>query len=133
MNDLFDHNDVQHAHGEHAHEPTARDLTEKGIAESRDHAERVRPGWADDALGYFRLYASLHPSFMTESVRAYAYECGLDEPPAPGAWGNVARKAVSEGYVRKQGLSTSGNATQHGKPMALWVSQIFVNGATRVE
>lgn len=114
-------------------EPTARDLTEKGIAESAAHAEQVASGWKERALAFFKLYATLHPTLMTENVRAYAYERGLDRPPAEGAWGSVTRKAMTEGYVRKVGFKTSDNASQHGKPMALFASEIFVSGATHVE
>lgn len=112
---------------------TTFDVIERAVAESAAHAEAVNPGWGDQALAYFRLYATLHPSFMTEAVREYAYADGLDLPPAPGAWGNVARRAKKEGYVVQRGYATSNNPSQHGKQMALFVSQIFTHGAVRVE
>jgi hypothetical protein len=111
--------------------PTARELTDKGIEQAKEHAEQVHPGWSDRALEYFRLYATLHPSFMTEDVRAYAYADGFDMPPAEGAWGGVSRAAKKAGYVSARGKTESKNPSQHGKYMTLWASEIYQPGARR--
>jgi hypothetical protein len=119
MTDLFTH-------------ATGRDLADRGIARAAAHAEQERPGWADDALAYFKLYATIHPSFMTEDVRDYAYSRGLDQPPAVGAWGGVARAAKKAGYVVARGKAESKNPSQHGKWMTIWISQIYEHGARHV-
>ena len=108
------------------------DVIENGIAKSAAHAELEEPGWGNKALEYFRLYATLHPSFLTEDVRSFAYADGLQEPPAVGAWGSVSRRAVKEGYVKSRGKTPSNNPSQHGKYMTLWVSEIFQPGTSYV-
>lgn len=113
--------------------PTGRELAEEGMKRAAEHAERVLPGWEERALEYFRLYATLHPSFMTEDVRAYADEKGFEQPPAVGAWGPVVKRAKKEGYVVSRGKAEAKSPGQHGKWMALWVSQIFIEGATHVD
>jgi hypothetical protein len=105
--------------------PTVGELTDLGIARSADHADRVRPGWGDEALAMFRLYASAHEKFRTADVRDWAYSTGLAEPPHGTAWGGVARRAASQGIVRALERSRSPDPLCHGAFMTVWRSLVF--------
>jgi hypothetical protein len=109
MTDLFD-------------KPTGRDLAEKGITESHEHAENVDPEWSRLAVERFREYAKINDVFMTEDVREWSYKAGFPAPPNEGAWGWVARAAASAGIMHRDGTREAKSPGQHGKPMALWRS-----------
>lgn len=100
--------------------PTGRDLAEKGIRESHDHAEAVRGAWTDRAVKKVDEYAKLTFEFMAEDVRDWAYASGLEEPPAEGAWGTVMRWAAAQGIIHRVGTRPAKSPGQHGKLMTVW-------------
>jgi len=97
----------------------------QGIAASADHADEADPGWGDAALALLRDYAENNLTFMTEDVRAWAYDNGFEHPPAEGAWGSVARRAQKLRWIDALGKTPSKNPSQHGKMMTSWGSRLF--------
>lgn len=100
----------------------ARRAGERGIALSADHAERVSAGWQARAVGYVRLHATVHASFMCEDVREMAEADGFDLPPSKTAWGSVMRQAAREGIVAADGYAPA-NSSRRG-PKSVWRSLV---------
>lgn len=101
-------------------QPTGRELTEKGIAESHEHAEGVSPEWSLRAIKLVEEYARYNETFMTEEAKVWAYQNGLPEPPVDGAWGHVMRAAAARGIIHRAGKREAKSPGQHGKLMTLW-------------
>jgi hypothetical protein len=100
---------------------TAQQLAEKGIKESHDHAEQHAAGWSTRALTCVSRYVGqTFEPFLTEDVKAWAYENGLDKPPVDGAWGHVMRTAAKHKFIHRCGRREAKSPGSHGKPMALW-------------
>lgn len=101
---------------------TARQLAEKGIRESHEHAEEQSTDWTKRAVDKVADYARHHDTgfFLAEDVKTWAYQDGLDEPPVDGAWGQVMRTACSRGIIHRFGRQAAKSAGSHGKLMTLW-------------
>lgn len=92
---------------------------DNGMFQVEDKANRICPGWSEDAHGFLLDYLKNiggHP-FMTEDVRL-ASAGVVDEPHDTRAWGGVIRRAVNAGLVRRVGFAPS--KTGHCRPMPLW-------------
>lgn len=79
---------------------------EAGIKSSAAHAEKTRPGWGDDAATKVIEYAKIRGPgvhWTMEDARIWSLAHGLDAPPDPHAWGQVARKITKTGLVEHQG------------------------------
>jgi hypothetical protein len=101
-------------------QPTARDLAERGIAESHDHAEEGEAGWTDRAIAKVEAFSRQTEFFLAEECKAWAYGDGLSVPPVDGAWGQVMRSAASRGIVHSFGRKAATSPGSHGKLMTLW-------------
>jgi hypothetical protein len=105
------------------------DLAEQGaktgmlLASSR--ADRFVDDWTDQATVFFKLYARLHghKGFMTEDVRLWATKLGFESAPDQRAWGLIARRLSSEGYIKADGFGKQRSATCHGSPKTIWKTQ----------
>lgn len=87
---------------------------EVGIQQSAEHAERVKSGWADDAMQAVRRAVSGMPAEFTFEQLRIAAEINLDAPPDLRAWGHVARRAQRERIIVPTGRyapRASGNCT----------------------
>ncbi len=91
-----------------------------GMEAALEHADAVEEDWGDQALELVRRYPS-DQAFMTEEVRAWAYERGLPEPPNHRAWGPVMKKAERAGIITHAGTGLVSNPQAHRTPAALWV------------
>lgn len=100
--------------------PTGQQLAEEGGHRALDHAERVEDDWGNRAYAALVAYSRFASMLTIEQVKEEAYNHGLPEPPAPGAWGPVTKRAKKEGLIEFLRFNTSANATQHGKPVILW-------------
>lgn len=101
----------------------ARNAALSGMNAADEHAERTMPEWPMMAKAWIINFArQASEPFMIEDVRRYAYDNGLPQPPAEGAWGWPTRRAVSDGHIKFAGFQTSRNPTQHMKPCKLWVA-----------
>lgn len=102
-------------------ESLAKAAGEFGAALAASHANRIHDEWSDDAMQLFRLYAAQHPEgFLTEEVRRWADKLGFPEPPDNRAWGSVARRASTLGYVKSTGVRRQASTTCHGSMKTVW-------------
>jgi hypothetical protein len=99
---------------------TAKQLAERGISESHEHAEEVDAGWTERAVKAVAEYAKLNEMFLAEDAKAWAYESGLEVPPVDGAWGSVMRLAAGRGIIHPFGRKAASSPGSHGKLMRLW-------------
>ena len=58
--------------------------------------------WTEEAIGYVQQFP--RGEFLTEDVRAWAYENGLEEPHDHRAWGSVMLSAEKQGIVLSAGV-----------------------------
>lgn len=93
-------------------------LRDIGIDKVCFHAENVNNGWNEKALQFIEKYPL--NKFMTEDIRDYAYQKGLERPPSERAWGGVMRKAAKMGWIRCVGYQKVNNANAHRTPAAVW-------------
>jgi len=87
---------------------------EVGIQQAAEHADRVKSGWADDAMQAVRRAVAEMPAEFTFEQLRLADEVGLDAPPDLRAWGNVARRSQREKVIVPTGRyapRASGNCT----------------------
>lgn len=97
-------------------------LRDKSMAQSVNHANRETPNWQARAVGYVRLHATVHASFLCEDVREMAEADGFDLPPSKTAWGSVMRQAAREGIVAADGYAPA-NSSRRG-PKSVWRSLV---------
>lgn len=97
-------------------------LQAEGIAAATEHAEKVRPGWTDDAVAMVGRYADhIKAPFLIEDARAWAYEQGLDEPPSLSAWGAVPRRAAKLQLIHHSGtMAPTKSAGGHKDEKVVW-------------
>lgn len=97
---------------------------DKGATRAESHAERVDSGWSTKAYAFLVDYAGSHCRFLGEEVRlaAMASNSPVPVPPAPGAWGNIFKRAARAGLIRKAGFEPSKLASTHGKAAVVWVA-----------
>lgn len=91
----------------------AKARRDEGIQRAGDHAGDA---WQRRARGYLLEYlATFRESFLTEDVRAFADERGLDKPPDGRAWGVVMQSAKREGLIRANGWGAAKSSNLSGK------------------
>lgn len=104
--------------------PTAEELSrarrEDGIRRSAAHADAVDPTWRAKAMGYVRLHAVVHATFLTEDVRGMAEADGLPKPPDGRAWGSVMQGAVRARIIRRVGYAPAHSS--NGSPKCVWTA-----------
>lgn len=95
----------------------AWEQADRGIRQSADHAEDVRPGWGAVALEALRCYAGFGYEFTSEQFRDYLKSIGL-ACEVPKALGSVFQKAARAGWLEKAGYAKS--AQRHCSPCPIW-------------
>lgn len=97
------------------------DSREVGISQAVDSAERIHPGWCDQAFQYLKAFIldSTAP-FMAEDVREAA-EGAVPSPPSLRAWGAVMIRAAKEGLIKRAGHQNVRNERAHKTPATLWI------------
>lgn len=103
-----------------------RKLAEAGMQAAVDHAERECPGWKERAYEAFVRHAKKYAYFTTEQVRMYS-ALDVPEPPDRRAWGGVARRAMRNGLVLKDGFVEAVSRTQHSNVLTRFRSLILEN------
>lgn len=104
---------------EKAERDSAWDRAQVGMARSAQRAERVAPGWHEEALEAVRRYAVDHDRFLAEQVRRiYPTPAGADGR----CWGALMREAERRGWIKADGWekAVSSNLT----PKRLWRSLV---------
>lgn len=102
--------------------PDGWDLAVDGMNTAAAHADRVSPNWSNEALTHFKMFMLNHGDkpFMTEDVRTYAENLGMEPPPDRRAWGAVAIHAKKLGWVRSLGYAPQKSVNAHKAPKTLW-------------
>jgi hypothetical protein len=88
----------------------AEQRAELGITRAATRAERIAPGWKEDALEAVRAFARERQSFLSEDVPFTVPE-GSD----PRAMGSVMRAAASKGYVVADGWAPANSSNRSAK------------------
>ena len=93
---------------------------DSGIARAINHAGKP---WADTALQYVDEFIKCIGAgdFMMEDVANWAYGHGLERPPHARAWGAIALKAQSRGFIRKVGYGQVKNIKAHRANASVYV------------
>jgi hypothetical protein len=102
---------------------TGEQLKQEGIAQAIKHADEVVPTWSEKAFAHFVKFVIQQRDdsvFRTEDIRAYAEGQRLEIPPTKRAWGAVTLRAVREGYIKREGFTTSDNPKTHKGIITLW-------------
>jgi hypothetical protein len=83
------------------------------------HAERVAPGWREQALDAVRLHATRHERFLAEHV-------ALPVPSTADrrAMGAIMPEAARRGWIKRDGFALD----SYGSPKSSWRS-LIVGGA----
>lgn len=97
----------------------AWDRAELGMARSASRAERVRPGWHDEALEAVRVFATDHRTFLAEQVRKV---CPIPSGADGRAFGAVIQEAKRKGWIAKEGAAPATSSNLSLK--VLWRSLI---------
>jgi len=81
--------------------PNGWDLAVDGMNTAAAHADQVSPDWSKEALTHFKMFMlnNGNKPFMTEDVRTYAENLGMEPPPDRRAWGAIAVHAKKLGWV----------------------------------
>lgn len=94
------------------------ELRDKGMKVASDHAELTNICW--NQMAFDMLVECPLKTFMTEQLRAWAYENGLPKPPNEKAWGSIVTKAAKAGLIIFQGYRRVSNPQAHRRPAGLW-------------
>jgi hypothetical protein len=101
----------------------AQQRAEDGAARAVAHAERVDPGWLEEACRLTLKYAKLKGAkgFLIEEARVYAHGKGLPAPREPRAWGGVPlRLKRGEPGKRLRRIGSRGAKTSNNSDKKLW-------------
>lgn len=82
----------------------ARERGNTGAQRAAEKAERVSPGWIDEAVRYVDRFTrhnllGMTGQFTIEQAREWAESMGLEKPTNGRAWGQVTRRAKSEKII----------------------------------
>jgi hypothetical protein len=95
-----------------------RELATDGASKAAAHAERVAPGWNQQASTALARYGAALGEFMTEDVRGLAVE--VPDPPDVRAWGAVIKDAKKAGLIRFERYAAQKATNCHGSLKAVW-------------
>jgi hypothetical protein len=98
---------------------TARELRDKGIAQSLKSANELHPNWSENAYNFLKKFIRKNKKFLCEDVR---YHSIGTVPPTRSArsWGAIIRRAASEGLIRRVGIDEVKNAKAHACYASVW-------------
>lgn len=98
----------------------ARQIGHEAAELAADHAERIDPGWKDDAFKAVCAFAARQGGepFLAEDARAFAVAIGVCAPVEPRAWGNIITRAKREGFITPAGYAPA--VSSRGSPKVLW-------------
>lgn len=94
-----------------------------GMQQALDHAQAVHEAWGEQAMAALRVYLAAHPGkeFMTEDVRAYAYEVlSIPQPPHCRAWGSIIAKAARHRLIVRVGIGPVKTVSSHMANASVW-------------
>jgi hypothetical protein len=88
--------------------------SEVGHAAAEACADRAGDAFKAAAFSAFCEFAVPGRKFLTEDVREFSKIAGHDDR----AWGNIAKRALQFGAIRKAGFSSA--KSSNGSPKTLW-------------
>lgn len=100
-----------------------RDAAMQRVAEK---ADRVSPGWSDEAAAFLRQFAGRTEWFTSADVIGMAVEAGIPQPHDRRAWGPVFMAAARSGLIAQDGFSR--HAWRHKSICTRWRSAIYNRG-----
>lgn len=104
----------------------SRTLTQAGIKQASESAERLNAGWNDQAFNYLKVFVNSrkeNETFMCEDIREDSSTV-VPEPPSKRAWGAVMRRAIAAGLIRRVGIVHVSNAKAHRANANLYVKNL---------
>ncbi|NDB65562.1 MAG: hypothetical protein EB168_07840 [Euryarchaeota archaeon] len=96
-------------------------LRDAGMQAAASNAEANSSGWQERAIQCVRDFPQ--DEFLTEDVRQWAHNNGLEEPPHARAWGAVMANARRLGIIYSVGYRKVRNPKAHRTPATLWSRQ----------
>src|SRR5690625_2373244 len=102
---------------------SGRDLRDAGMHQAVTNADDQNPNWSDEAMMALKLYLMAHPDkeFMTEDLRAYAYDVlAIPYPPHCRAWGAIIAKAAREGLIERVRIAPVKTPSSHMANASVW-------------
>lgn len=91
-----------------------------GMATAGEHAEKVSPGWLDDAYAALKEYARTHQRFTSYDFRRAGM---IESPTTDKAFGPVFQRAARAGLILKWGYAS--HPERHLSPTVVWVSNLY--------
>lgn len=99
---------------------SGKELKDLGMSRAIDKAERVSPGWKEQAYNFLKDFASkTKQCFMAEDVRE-ASKGYVPEPENKRAWGGIMAKAAHAKIIRKVDIKPVKNPTSHQANATVW-------------
>lgn len=102
---------------------TPRQARDAGMQLAIDNATSVRSDWPEQAMNALRVFLAAHPgkTFMTEDLRAYAYDVlAVPYPPHERAWGAIIAKAARHELIVRVGIAPVETASSHMANASVW-------------
>ncbi len=128
--DLFDRQSIADKFtrtGQSIVPPTAAELAasrrDDGMQRAARYVRKTDVAWMDKAVGYVRLHALVHRTFMTEDAKAMAEQDGFAQCGDPRVWGNVMRQAQRDGIVVHDGYAPANSSNR--APKCRWRSLVI--------
>lgn len=100
----------------------ARANRDAGIKKAVNHANKIRPGWGEDAYKFLKKFLAGHNGpFMAEDVRSYAALLDFELPPNDRSWGAIIVRAKKEGLIEQRGTRKVKNKKANCANAAVWI------------
>lgn len=100
---------------------SGKELKDSGILKAEINANRVNPGWSEQAYDYLKIFIRHRRTpFTIESFRA-SLKSYLPDPPSLRAFGALAVRAKREGLIKRVGFVQVENPKAHQANANLWM------------
>ncbi len=103
-------------------------LADLGMKRAAQSAERMNPGWTDEAFEFLKKYARSHELFISEDVSDMSREEGMRQPSTDRAWGSIYTRAQKENIIIQDGSGRS--RRRHNSICPRWRSLIFAGSSS---
>jgi hypothetical protein len=95
----------------------ANQRRDEGIKTARQHADRAKARWRDEAFDGFALFLTKHGGeFLSETFVEWGRN-RLPQPPDGRAWGGIIRRAANMGLIEQIGTALASTSNRSPKPL----------------